>query len=110
MASDRDAPYSVEVPDLSEVSGERRLAPEVFQRAGRDDGVPRRNLNVAISAEAYSGWSDYCGVVGTSMTAMIQAVGEVMSYWVRVEAPPDADGSEIIRRARLIDAQRRRKR
>jgi hypothetical protein len=100
----------VAVPDPSEAISERRLAPEVFRQAGRDGDVPRRNLNVAISAEAYSGWSDYCGLVGTSMTAMIQAVGEVMAYWVSVEAPPDADGSEIIRRARLIDAQRRRKR
>jgi len=65
---------------------------------------------VSISVDSYAGWQNWCATMGCSMTAVAQVFGEIMASWVEAGAGPDAMGSDVIARARLIDSYRGRKR
>lgn len=69
----------------------------------------RKQLNVAISKDAYEAWQTFARQRGVSMTALIEAIGQTLAVVIGqgIELPEMGEG--IVAQAREIDAENRRR-
>jgi hypothetical protein len=70
-----------------------------------DRGVLHANL----SGTAHRGWQDFCEDQGVSIAGLLEAIGQDLAQSVETGASDELVQSERIRRARQIDADRRRR-
>jgi hypothetical protein len=69
-----------------------------------DTGDHRRALHAYLSDEAHETWHDVAGRLGCSVSAMLETMTTTLP-----DEDPDGSLANVVKQARRIDAERRRR-